>query len=103
MIEKLKELILCINAAIDSGQNNSITIHDISVEISTENIFEFLKTKLKSSRKFNDTILSSEEKNQLICHWQFLVQSGSAYQLSAENSGLCFLLALAVISIQSQL
>lgn len=102
MIDKLKSLILYLNAAIDSGKNDSITITDISVEISTENIFNFIQNKIQSTMNFDSKMFSKEEREHLMIHWQVLLNTGDLInQVGVQSSGLCLLLAYAVMAIQS--
>lgn len=101
MKEGLVDLILFLTAAIDSGQNSSITLDEIKKAISSQTIFHYLKTQVDSPRSLQDKIFKKSEKEHLMLHWQFLLnEQPFENNFGVNKNPLCVLLTLAAISIQ---
>lgn len=101
MKDGLINLILYITAAIDSGENDSISLDKIKQAVDERKIFEFIKTNINSPRKFDEKIFKNHEKEHLELYWQdHLLDWDFENKFGVNRNPLCVLLALVAISIQ---
>ncbi len=101
MKDGLKDLILYIAAAIDSGENEKITLNDIKQAVNDRRIFEYLISEVESSRTFNANVFKNNEKEHLELHWKsHLIDWDFENKFGINKKPLCVFLALVALSIQ---
>lgn len=101
MKDGLIDLIFYITAAIDSGNNDSITMDKIKQAVKERKIFEYIKTEIDSSRTFDDKVFKKQEKEHLELYWQsHLIDWDFENKFGVNRNPLCVLLALVALSIQ---
>ena len=98
-ITKLALLAFELNAALDTGKYNNISVQEIKDQIDNGTIFDFLENNLHG-----DIDLSLHDKGtrkMLLGEWQDLVWAVSApRKFGVSNNGLCLLIAFLLEGIQ---
>lgn len=95
-VTHLTLMILEINAIIDSGKHDNITIQEMENHISTGDVIAFLKTRCVGSCDLSWVPSASEFETDYILRLQDILgaYAGSERRKwGVENKGLCLLLA----------
>ena len=88
-----------LNEALGTQDCSSITIENMKVEIKKGAIFSFLRANLNG---FDDSILSSNEKENLIRRWQDMIDANIDDKLCVGKNGVSLLVAYLLELIQEE-
>jgi hypothetical protein len=98
-ITHLTFLAFFLNAAIDTGKYNDISLQEVANRIEKGTIFEFLQTHLGDD--IDLSTFEKERQQQLTSEWQDMLQAMSPRRkFAVENNGLCLLIAYLLEGIQ---
>jgi hypothetical protein len=88
-----------MNAAIDTGKYNNISLQEVASHIEKGTIFDFLQTCLGDD--IDLSTFEKEKQQQLISEWQDMLQAiDHERKFGIENNGLCLLIAYLLEGIQ---
>lgn len=100
-VRQLTFLGFYLNGALGSGKYDDITIEEVKTRIRNRTIFDYLKDKLGMDIDF--TVLSAEDKQEMIEEWESLADNvDESRKMCVDRNGLCLLVAYILEGIQKR-